>query len=776
MKEEKNLLSRMMIMVVLPVAFVFCVTAGFVIYIVSQNVEQFSEVQSSLLLISAIGLAVIVGVIALGLRGISEKVAMLYQLTGKLVNGKLMGQSDITHPQDQLEAIQADVVNLAKTMQSQADAVKSLADGDLSYEIVTASGDDSVSNSLLSLQKSLIQMVDYFNRLPGLAENRIYEEKDVAWQLPGAFNDAVSQVEQAIEAVAADKDYYLAVLDAIPYRIMTTDKNMKMVFINKMLEDLKKLTGAAEKRADICGLPCNTSNLEMCGNENCGVAILNGDDKRLNEQGFAESSFFYRERCYRMDTAHLIDKNGEKIGYVEIAQDTTPLMSVNNYSRQAIEQFADNLHLLSEGTLDLDLNLIEPDQYSAETYEQFKAISESFTEVKSTISSLIEDAIVLTTAAMQGNLETRVDEKKFSGSWQEVIAGMNGILQVMAKPLEEVAQVMEQMAQGHLDVSVNGFYQGSFETLKEAVNTMGSQLKTIVTEISIITGEISNGNLNLDRVNEFGGDFDTISNALNSIIKTLNALLSDINNASDQVSVGANQVSDSSQSLAQGSTQQASSIQELTASISEIADQTKNNAVNANKVKELARDVMTYADKGNHHMSEMQRSMTEINQASENISKIIKVIDDIAFQTNILALNAAVEAARAGQHGKGFAVVAEEVRTLAARSADAAKETTGLIEGSISKVAEGTKIANDTAEALEEIVDGVAQVNDLIGNIATASNEQATGIVQINMGVEQVAQVVQKNSATAEESAAASEELSSQSVLLKQMIDQFQLR
>ena len=228
--------------------------------------------------------------------------------------------------------------------------------------------------------------------------------------------------------------------------------------------------------------------------------------------------------------------------------------------------------------------------------------------------------------------------------------------------------------------------------------------------------------------------------------------------------------------LSQGATEQASSIEELSASIEQVSSQTKTNAENANKANNLAEQAKNYAITGNTQMQGMLKAMDDINESSSNINKIIKVIDDIDFQTNILALNAAVEAARAGQYGKGFAVVAEEVRTLAGRSANAAKETTALIEDSIKKVVEGTRIAKETADALEKIVDQVKTVSDLVSDINSASNEQATAIAQIDQGIMQVSQVVQENSATSEQSAAASEELSGQAEVLRDLVGKFKLK
>ena len=250
-------------------------------------------------------------------------------------------------------------------------------------------------------------------------------------------------------------------------------------------------------------------------------------------------------------------------------------------------------------------------------------------------------------------------------------------------------------------------------------------------------------------------------------------LISNISDVSRSFISSSKQIADGAQTLAQGSSQQADSIQELLSSISEISHKTKDNADMASRAAALADTIKQNAEKGSHQMDEMMSAVEEINQASHGINKVIKVIDDIAFQTNILALNAAVEAARAGQHGKGFAVVAEEVRNLAAKSAEAAKDTGGLIADSIEKAEMGSRIANDTAGSLVEIVSGINESSQIVSQIAESSLDQSSSIERINRGIDQVAQVVQQKSATAQQSAAVSAEMSNQSVMLGEMISSF---
>ena len=406
----------------------------------------------------------------------------------------------------------------------------------------------------------------------------------------------------------------------------------------------------------------------------------------------------------------------------------------------------------------------------------FNEIKNNLNNCIDNINALVADANLLAQAAVEGRLDTRADASKHHGDYRRIVEGVNTTLDAVLEPINEAAAVLKEMAQGNLQQRVQGNYRGGHAEIKRAMNDTLESLEAYVSEISHVLGQMAASNLDVGINNEYRGDFAQIKDALNLIVGTFNDVFSEINGASDQVAAGSRQVSDGSQALSQGATEQAASIEQLTVSISMMAGQTKENAVNANQASSLAMVAKETAEQGNVRMKEMLNSMTEINESSANISKIIKVIDEIAFQTNILALNAAVEAARAGQHGKGFAVVAEEVRNLAARSANAAKETTALIEGSIKKVEDGTEIANGTAKALDEIVNGVTKAANLVGDIASASNEQATAIAEVNKGIEQVSKVVQTNSATAEQSAAASEELSSQAALLKEMIAKFRLK
>jgi len=288
-----------------------------------------------------------------------------------------------------------------------------------------------------------------------------------------------------------------------------------------------------------------------------------------------------------------------------------------------------------------------------------------------------------------------------------------------------------------------------------------------------IAQEVAAGNMSVDVTPR--SDVDVMGHALKQMVEQNRNTLVGIKEAADQVSSSAGQIASASEALAEGSTEQAASIEEVTASIADVADKTKQNAMQANEAATLMTQAIAEVKKGNIEMQNMVKAMDDINVSSESISKIIKVIDDIAFQTNILALNAAVEAARAGEAGKGFAVVAEEVRNLAAKSSSAAAETAEMIEDSIKKVNAGSRIADDTAKALDELSEVVARSESLVSDIAMASNHQATAIAQIDIAVGQVSQVVQTNSATSEEAAAASVEMAEQANKVKELVSAYNL-
>lgn len=347
---------------------------------------------------------------------------------------------------------------------------------------------------------------------------------------------------------------------------------------------------------------------------------------------------------------------------------------------------------------------------------------------------------------------------------------MFGLLLIrgITHPMQKLSEAARKMAEGDVDVDCTKIYDDDLGELLDEFAEMVSATK----EQAGLADAISKGDLTMEVTPR--GEKDILGKAIRRLVTENNMTLSNIRKASAQITEGSEQVANASQALAQGSTEQASAIEEVTVSMDEVTQRTKANATEAGEAKVLVNNIKEMAASGNDQMRSMIQAMDDINASSETISKIIKTIDDIAFQTNILALNAAVEAARAGVHGKGFAVVAEEVRNLAAKSASAASETAEMIDDTIHKVGHGTKIAQDTAKSLDEIVKSIDEIVSLISDITVASNDQATAISQIDQAISQVSTVVQTNASTSEQCAAASRELSKQAVTLRNLMARYQ--
>lgn len=359
------------------------------------------------------------------------------------------------------------------------------------------------------------------------------------------------------------------------------------------------------------------------------------------------------------------------------------------------------------------------------------------------------------------------------GIWFSII-----IIKGIRVPITEIEKAAVQMGQGNLDVSISYESKDEVGVLADQFRVLVRKLQAIIDDENKFLASMAAGDFTVDSIceDEYIGDFHQLLISFRAIAKRLNEAMAQISVSSDQVSNGSEQVSSGAQALSQGATEQASSIEELAATISDISKRISENAENAVHANEMVNSVGQEMNTSNAKMQEMIRAMEDISNCSNEIGKIIKTIEDIAFQTNILALNAAVEAARAGSAGKGFAVVADEVRNLASKSAEASKNTAALIENSINAVKNGTQIVDDTAKSLQEAVEGAKEVTQLVDKISEASRTQSDAVSQITLGIDQISSVIQTNSATAEQSAAASEELSSQAQLMKDLVSKFKLK
>lgn len=356
-----------------------------------------------------------------------------------------------------------------------------------------------------------------------------------------------------------------------------------------------------------------------------------------------------------------------------------------------------------------------------------------------------------------------------------VIGAVFIITRAILTPIKEIMGVYDEISRGNMQSAITYESRDEIGQMAKLIQKTNTLQTTIIGDVIEKFTKISQGDLQIRVDLDYPGDFAAIRQTIENTVTTLNRIMMTINTAAEQVSTGASQVSGGAQALAAGSTEQASSIEELSASITKVAEQAEKNAENVKTATHYVEKSGVGVNAGNEHMEQLTVAMTNIGSASNQIANITKVIEDIAFQTNILALNAAIEAARAGNAGKGFAVVADEVRNLAAKSAEAAKQTAELIQASVATVAEGSDITAQTAQILRNVKEEALTVSEIIAQIEHASADQTSAIEQIKQGLEQVSAVVQTNAATAEENSATSEEMSAQAATLREEVGRFKL-
>lgn len=681
---------------------------------------NFTWVVSSICLLIAIVLGMFLT------RVISKPVQSLAVAAEGLAQGNVDLEVEINST-DEIGLLGQAFKRMIANIRRQARAVEQIAAGNLDVELVAQSEHDIL---VKSINRVIGTLKDLIKEVTGLTQSALegnFEVRGNAGNYQGGYREVVEGINNTLNAVLQPLTY------ATQYIQKLADGADLEVIDNIYQGEFQTLMNNLNSvRASLHALREETGMLTRAAI--AGELTVRGDLQKVNG--------VYREIIQGINETldAFVRPLGEAGAVISrmACNDFTQAMS-GNYQGM-LQQFANEVNLVQEHMLNIQDVLVKAAAGDISRLDEVKQVGKrsendqlvpALQKMLQTIQDMIEEVNRLTEACLAGNLNLRGDAQRFEGGYRKVIEGFNQTLDAALEPVEEAVAVLQELAQGNMKVSMKGDYRGDHAILKGALNTT---------------------------------------------IDSINAALGEIHNASQQVAAGAAQVADSSQVLSQGASEQASTMEEIAASITEIAAQTKQNAANANQADKLSATAKDQAIHGNERMQAMLRAMEEINVASANISKIIKVIDEIAFQTNILALNAAVEAARAGQYGKGFAVVAEEVRNLAGRSAQAAKETTELIEGSIQKVGAGTKIANETAAALGQIVAEVTRTTELVEAIAVACNEQATGIAQINQGIEQISQVTQANTATAEQSAAASEELSGQARSLKEAVGRFKIK
>ncbi|ETR72251.1 MAG: methyl-accepting chemotaxis protein [Candidatus Magnetoglobus multicellularis str. Araruama] len=567
--------------------------------------------------------------------------------------------------------------------------------------------------------------------------------------------DEIGQMGNALNEMVSGQRALQYNLDNLPTPVMEIDKNYTVQYMNHAALNFLGLS-----MKDVVGKKCHSFfKTDHCQTSDCACNRAMASQQSYTADTVADPEG--KDVPIRYTGFPVKDENGAISGAIEFVLDVSGERTINSAIVEIIHAINDgdfskrgDAEIFTGNYRELVMNVNNivaafetplrriqdyvdrisrgeiPERITDEAKGDFKKLNDNFNQCIDAINNLVKDANDLVDAAIAGRLDTRANVSNHQGDFAKVVKGINDTLDAVLMPINEAQTVLERMSDGDLTSKITGDYHGDHALIKDAIN------KTLT---------------------------------------SLNQILEEVADVSDNVSASAVQLNSASQNLAEGSQEQAASVEEITASVHETDQQIRQNSENTDTANTLVSETNDAASTGQAEMNNLSQAMNAINESAQNISKIIKVIDEIAFQTNILALNAAVEAARAGQHGKGFAVVAQEVRNLAGRSAQAAKETAELIDNSNKKAVDGVQIAERTGVALTHVVENVQKVKNIMGEIAVANKEQTQAMGQINEGMGQINTAVQNISSQSEETASAATQLSAQSDNLKAQLAKFKL-
>lgn len=462
-----------------------------------------------------------------------------------------------------------------------------------------------------------------------------------------------------------------------------------------------------------------------------------------------------------------------------IEKELTAIRETGVIDDELITAFEEKFSALKASYAEISSLLSEQEQPQVtDAVEQFEGLAAETTSIAQEIS-------VASQAKAEGFKNQAVSQANRSIIIQDVLFAVIVLASLLISykmsliitvPLKKLSQGMQQVSEGHLEIDFDSLGQDELGILSRQLNATIFNIRQYVEDISFVLGGISNGDISMEIEREYIGDFEEIKKSLNLILDSLNDTIGQLHRCCTQVRAGSENLASNSQTLAQGSTEQTAAVESFKMSLDKVADLTRKDGENAAHVKQISGQAWEVVVQSNRQMDDMVQAMGEIGASSQEIAKVIKIIDDIAFQTNILALNAAVEAARAGESGKGFAVVADEVRNLAGKSAEAASSTAEMIEKSALAVEHGIQVADATVQSMKQVGDNVQSMAELLGDIDQSTNEQADAFARMVDSVSQISGVVHANAAAAEENSAASRELSEQARILESLVKKFSTR